>query len=92
MSGEAVRSPWLSKMLVLVLCRVLPTQCAEPLMPGMFIFGDSLVDVGNNNFSLSRANFPPNGMDFPQGRPTGRFCNNRTISDFLGTLNEHIWA
>jgi hypothetical protein len=76
---------WLGIVLVLV-CGVLPAECA-PLMPAMFIFGDSLADVGNNNYllSLDRANYPPNGLDFPQG-PTGRFCNNRTASDWLGAL------
>jgi hypothetical protein len=52
----------------------------------VFIFGDSLVDVGNNNYiaTIARANLPPNGIDFPQG-PTGRFCNGRTVADLLGT-------
>ncbi|XP_031131939.1 GDSL esterase/lipase At5g41890 [Ipomoea triloba] len=52
-----------------------------------FVFGDSLVDAGNNNYlvSLSRADFPPNGIDFPpNGRPTGRFTNGRTIADIVG--------
>ncbi len=53
--------------------------------------GDSLVDPGNNNYilSLARANFPPNVVDDPSG-PTGKFCNNRTASDFLGAFNEQI--
>ncbi|CAH2049778.1 unnamed protein product [Thlaspi arvense] len=41
-----------------------------------FIFGDSLVDCGNNNYlpTLSRANIQPNGIDFKAsgGNPTGR--------------------
>ncbi|XP_055821838.1 GDSL esterase/lipase At5g41890 isoform X2 [Solanum dulcamara] len=53
-----------------------------------FVFGDSLVDAGNNNFlfSLSKANSPPYGIDFKpsQGKPTGRFTNGRTISDIIG--------
>ncbi|KAI4334984.1 hypothetical protein L6164_013675 [Bauhinia variegata] len=50
----------------------------------VFVFGDSLLDVGNNNYivSLSKANFFPNGIDF--GGPTGRFTNGRTIVDILG--------
>ena len=57
----------------------------EPEVPCYFIFGDSLSDSGNNNklVTLGRANFPPNGIDFPNG-PTGRFCNGRTIVDVLG--------
>lgn len=53
-----------------------------------FVFGDSLVDAGNNNYlqTLSRANSPPNGIDFKpsHGNPTGRFTNGRTIADIVG--------
>ncbi|XXG67682.1 hypothetical protein AAC387_Pa06g0966 [Persea americana] len=54
-------------------------------VPAMFIFGDSLSDPGNNNnlLSLAKANYFPNGIDFAEG-VTGRFCNGRTIADFLG--------
>ncbi|CAA7410773.1 unnamed protein product [Spirodela intermedia] len=58
-------------------------------VPALFVFGDSLVDVGNNNFlplSLAKANFPPNGVDFPGGRPTGRFSNGYNVADYLGKL------
>jgi hypothetical protein len=53
----------------------------------MFVFGDSLVDTGNNDFipSTARANFRPNGLDYPTRRPTGRFCNGKIISDFIST-------
>lgn len=55
-------------------------------MPATFIFGDSLVDAGNNNYivSLSKANFPPNGIDLLGHQPTGRYTNGRTIVDILG--------
>ncbi|CAN8233321.1 unnamed protein product [Cochlearia groenlandica] len=53
-----------------------------------FVFGDSLVDVGNNNyiFTLSKADTSPYGIDFrpSNGQPTGRFTNGRTISDIVG--------
>ncbi|KAK1304733.1 GDSL esterase/lipase [Acorus calamus] len=53
-----------------------------------FVFGDSLVDAGNNDylFTLSKADSPPYGIDFAAsgGRPTGRFTNGRTISDIIG--------
>ncbi|KAE8695922.1 GDSL esterase/lipase [Hibiscus syriacus] len=53
-----------------------------------FIFGDSLVGAGNNNYlqTLSKANIPPNGIDFKAsgGQPTGRFTNGRTIGDIVG--------
>ncbi|KAK1440721.1 hypothetical protein QVD17_06552 [Tagetes erecta] len=53
-----------------------------------YIFGDSLVDAGNNNFlpTLSKANIKPNGIDFKHsgGQPTGRYTNGRTIGDIIG--------
>lgn len=57
-------------------------------MPANFIFGDSLVDAGNNNYivSLSKANYPPNGIDFFGHQPTGRYTNGRTIIDILGAM------
>ncbi|PSS19393.1 GDSL esterase/lipase [Actinidia chinensis var. chinensis] len=59
----------------------------EPQVPALFIFGDSLVDNGNNNaiLTLARANYRPYGIDFPQGT-TGRFTNGRTYVDVLAQL------
>uniref|UniRef100_A0ACD5WT57 Uncharacterized protein n=1 Tax=Avena sativa TaxID=4498 RepID=A0ACD5WT57_AVESA len=55
-----------------------------------FIFGDSLVDAGNNNYlsTLSKADMNPNGIDFAAsgGTPTGRFTNGRTIADIIGEM------
>uniref|UniRef100_A0A7N0V9C7 GDSL esterase/lipase n=1 Tax=Kalanchoe fedtschenkoi TaxID=63787 RepID=A0A7N0V9C7_KALFE len=60
----------------------------QPQVPGYFIFGDSLVDNGNNNniASLAMANYLPYGIDFPGGRPTGRFCNGKTTVDVIAEL------
>ncbi|RRT64498.1 hypothetical protein B296_00006823 [Ensete ventricosum] len=59
----------------------------EPQVPCYFIFGDSLVDNGNNNniASLAVANYPPYGIDFPGG-PSGRFTNGLTTVDVIGTV------
>lgn len=53
-------------------------------VPCYFIFGDSLVDNGNNNnlATTAKANYPPYGIDF--FGPTGRFTNGRTTADFIG--------
>ncbi|XP_061346784.1 GDSL esterase/lipase At4g16230-like [Gastrolobium bilobum] len=53
------------------------------VIPASFVFGDSLIDVGNNNYivSLAKANYDPYGIDF--GMPTGRFTNGRTIIDII---------
>ncbi|KAG7593320.1 GDSL lipase/esterase [Arabidopsis thaliana x Arabidopsis arenosa] len=59
---------------------------AEPQVPCYFIFGDSLVDNGNNNRlrSIARADYFPYGIDF--GGPTGRFSNGKTTVDVLTEL------
>ncbi|OMO75440.1 Lipase, GDSL [Corchorus olitorius] len=52
----------------------------------VIIFGDSIVDTGNNNNNLNtpaRCNFPPYGRDFQGGIPTGRFSNGKVPSDFI---------
>lgn len=58
----------------------------DPLVPALCIFGDSVVDVGNNNNlpTLIKANFPPYGRDFLGHRPTGRFCNGKLATDYTG--------
>ncbi|XP_002994082.2 GDSL esterase/lipase At1g71250 [Selaginella moellendorffii] len=60
---------------------------AGALVPAMFIFGDSLVDVGNNNYllTLAKANVAPYGIDSPWGA-TGRFCNGKTVLDVVCEL------
>lgn len=55
-------------------------------VPALYVFGDSLVDVGNNNYinsSSYKSNFPHNGIDFPTGA-TGRFSNGKNAADFVG--------
>jgi hypothetical protein len=56
-------------------------------IPAIFMFGDSIVDPGNNNNRLTeaKANFPPYGQDFPGGVATGRFSNGLVPGDLLGT-------
>ncbi|GJT88152.1 GDSL esterase/lipase-like protein [Tanacetum coccineum] len=60
---------------------------SQPQVPCYFIFGDSLVDNGNNNglVTMAKANYPPYGIDFPQG-VTGRFTNGRTYPDLIGQV------
>ncbi|MFS8007109.1 putative triacylglycerol lipase [Helianthus anomalus] len=54
-----------------------------------FVFGDSLVDNGNNDFlvTTARADSPPYGIDYPTHRPTGRFSNGLNIPDLI---SEHM--
>ncbi|XP_052187038.1 GDSL esterase/lipase At5g22810 [Diospyros lotus] len=71
---------WVSSLLVTMLC----VSNGQPLVPALFIFGDSVVDAGNNNhlYTIIKANFPPYGRDFIHHEPTGRFCNGKLASDF----------
>lgn len=64
-------------------------MCAEKtdskLVPALYVFGDSTIDSGNNNYldTIVKANYSPYGIDFVDG-PTGRFTNGKTIADHLG--------
>ncbi|XP_004516440.1 GDSL esterase/lipase At2g03980-like [Cicer arietinum] len=53
-------------------------------IPAIYVFGDSLVDSGNNNYLPlnSNAKFLPYGIDFG-GKPTGRYTNGKTVVDYL---------
>lgn len=64
----------------------------DPLVPALNIFGDSVVDVGNNNnlYTLVKANFPPYGRDFVNHSPTGRFCNGKLATDFTGKIHQRF--
>ena len=64
-----------------------PQHQKKPLAPALIVFGDSIVDPGNNNDirTIVKANFPPYGNDFQNHRPTGRFCNGRIPTDFIAS-------
>lgn len=54
-------------------------------IPALFVFGDSIVDTGNNNCinTIAKVNYPPYGQDFMGGKPTGRFSNGKVPSDLI---------
>lgn len=64
---------------------------SDGVVPALFVFGDSLIDNGNNNNipSFAKANYFPYGIDF-NGGPTGRFCNGLTMVDGIGTFLLHV--
>lgn len=78
------RAIWITSQVLTILA--LSEICIAVNFSANFLFGDSLVDAGNNNyiFTLAKANYVPNGIDF--GRPTGRYTNGRTIFDIIGKL------
>ncbi|KAE9614785.1 hypothetical protein Lal_00036211 [Lupinus albus] len=56
------------------------------VVPALYMFGDSLVDVGNNNYlplSIAKANHRHYGIDFANHTPTGRFSNGKNAADFI---------
>ncbi|PUZ52754.1 hypothetical protein GQ55_6G294800 [Panicum hallii var. hallii] len=66
----------------LVVCQ---QQQAAAATRAFFVFGDSLVDSGNNNYlaTTARADSPPYGIDYPTHRATGRFSNGRNVPDII---------
>ncbi|OEL17757.1 GDSL esterase/lipase LTL1 [Dichanthelium oligosanthes] len=86
---DAARAPLLASVLcLLAAAAALPAASAAR---AFFVFGDSLVDNGNNNYLLTtaRADAPPYGIDFPTHRATGRFSNGLNIPDII---SEHLGA
>ncbi|KAK4390820.1 GDSL esterase/lipase EXL3 [Sesamum angolense] len=61
------------------------TMPQNSTIPAVIVFGDSVVDTGNNNYieTVIKVNYPPYGKDFIGGRPTGRFCDGRVPSDLI---------
>lgn len=62
------------------------SNAAAQIVPAVYVFGDSLVDVGNNNYltlSIVKANYPHNGIDYPGKKATGRFSNGKNAADFI---------
>lgn len=72
---------------VLVAHFATPILCHErPHQAALFVFGDSFLDPGNNNYINTTAGFQTNY--FPYGEsffkhPTGRASNGRLIPDFI---------
>ncbi|KAJ0079042.1 GDSL esterase/lipase At5g18430-like [Pistacia vera] len=80
-TSKFISSKWMVLGLVLVLGTIAPLAEAR----AFFVFGDSLVDSGNNNYlaTTARADAPPYGIDYPTRRATGRFSNGLNIPDII---------
>ncbi|XP_073021417.1 GDSL esterase/lipase At5g33370-like [Primulina eburnea] len=76
-------SPHYRILLALFLATLLGFERVEAR--AFFVFGDSLVDSGNNNYlaTTARADAPPYGLDYPTHRPSGRFSNGFNIPDLI---------
>ncbi|XP_062179588.1 GDSL esterase/lipase At5g45670-like [Phragmites australis] len=84
---EMGRRAWRPLVVFLALVAASRPAVAAPQVPCYFVFGDSLVDNGNNNViaSMARADYPPYGIDFAGG-PSGRFSNGLTTIDVITRL------
>lgn len=58
-------------------------------IPAIFVFGDSTVDPGNNNYlpTVFKSNFPPYGRDYPLHKTTGRFTDGKLVTDFISKIS-----
>lgn len=75
--------------LVIAFCVMISfVGCAYAQPRAFFVFGDSLVDSGNNDFlaTTARADNYPYGIDYPSHRPTGRFSNGYNIPDLISKI------
>ncbi|KDP36891.1 hypothetical protein JCGZ_08182 [Jatropha curcas] len=77
-------------LLLLFLVKIWTTTALVKLppnvtVPALLVFGDSIVDSGNNNNirTIVKCDFLPYGINFKGGTPTGRFCDGKIPSDIL---------
>ena len=97
MIGVSIVSYYKSLIMVLLALLVRVSLAASPataaagraeevhLVPALYVFGDSTVDVGNNQYLPGNSALQlPYGIDFPHSRPTGRFSNGYNVADFVG--------
>jgi len=84
MDQNSQRVVFVSCMLICLLinCSIVVPQVEAR---AFFVFGDSLVDNGNNNYlaTTARADSYPYGIDYPTHRATGRFSNGLNMPDLI---------
>ncbi|KAG5388968.1 hypothetical protein IGI04_030509, partial [Brassica rapa subsp. trilocularis] len=76
-------------LLVVCILQMMSLLVLQANARAFLVFGDSLVDNGNNDFlvTTARADNYPYGIDFPTHLPTGRFSNGLNIPDLI---SEHL--
>jgi hypothetical protein len=81
----------LAVLVVVAVAGLAATMATATTPRPFFVFGDSLVDSGNNNYlvTTARADSPPYGLDYPTHRATGRFSNGLNVPDII---SEHLGA
>lgn len=83
---------WLVLVLIAVQAHA-TKQRKNAKIPALIVFGDSIMDTGNNNnlSTLLKSNFPPYGKDFPGGLATGRFSDGRVPTDLIGNRLNYFY-
>ncbi|XP_057744664.1 GDSL esterase/lipase 1-like [Arachis stenosperma] len=93
--SEAKERPTIAEPMTVATAIVLIIQTSEAQIclpkkhEALFVFGDSLFDIGNNNYINTttpyQANYPPYGITFFK-YPSGRFSDGRMIPDVVAEL------
>ncbi|KAF6175394.1 hypothetical protein GIB67_036485 [Kingdonia uniflora] len=91
--GKMGKVSVVSLLSCLLLLRLNCVKSNTPLAPALYVFGDSLVDGGNNNYlqSYAKANYPPYGKSFWNGQASGRFTNGKTPTDYIAEFLKLPW-
>ncbi|KAI4339424.1 hypothetical protein MLD38_024371 [Melastoma candidum] len=86
MATASILRSLLAFMSVAFFSRALYTRAH--IVPALYVFGDSFVDAGNNNFlnTFAKTNFTPYGIDLYGKLPLGRATNGLTYADFIGII------
>ncbi|KAI3774254.1 hypothetical protein L1987_48802 [Smallanthus sonchifolius] len=82
------RSPMVTLIIGVIIAFSLPSL-SNAGSPAVFILGDSLLDVGTNNFifqTIAKAKYPYYGIDFFNSTPSGRFSNGLNMADFIARV------
>ncbi|KAM7257630.1 hypothetical protein ACFE04_013371 [Oxalis oulophora] len=81
----AIEPPEMLKVVEPTFLKPVSSHSRNITFPAVLVFGDSIVDPGNNNNlkTIAKCNFPPYGRDLKGGKPTGRFCNGKIAPDFV---------
>nr|GMC47750.1 GDSL esterase/lipase At5g33370-like [Ipomoea batatas] len=92
MSSSSRCCSWLPNHGILALLVLTVVFFGRAECRAFFVFGDSLVDNGNNNYlaTTARADGPPYGIDYPTHRATGRFSNGLNIPDIINLKGEKL--
>lgn len=63
-------------------------------VPAVIVFGDSIVDAGNNDDMITeaRCDYAPYGIDFDGGVATGRFSNGKVPGDIVGWFTCNLFS